>query len=324
MAEFILLVVLLLVAWDYFTDWRDRHGEQKKREQKVALRQKHLSFASDAPSAWEAYGDALRHAGFLSESILAFEEAKRRLVAPAPVSPLPSVSPELPELPEPEPMTSLPAPESDPNDDTFTTGRHSSSVNALLSMGTIVDHLYEEKSDIPVLIVPSAELVPVIEPNEENALVTIADEPAATALVVPPFRVDASAGYGLDNKIRLVNLEIAHNADPDKYGQSIATREQTCRACGQLNGSDLTNCASCGAGLPVQTFLDTWHHQGMRKELVGYATRVGLNLALVLTCIWFVSWLPPLAKFSVSVAALFVIPFKLLQRLGDPQEREEL
>lgn len=322
MAEFILLVVFLMVAWDNFTDWRDRRAEQKKREQKVALRQKHLSFAADAPSAWEAYGDALQQAGFLSESILAFEEAKRRLAAPAPASSplLPTM--EAPELAEPEAMPSLPTPEGHTYEDSFVTGRQASSVNVLLSMGTIVDPLYEEKSALPALIVPSSELVPVTEAEEETALAIVSEEAPIAPLVAPAFHVDASVGYGLDNKIRLAQLEIAQNADPDKYGQSIPTREQTCRRCGALNGPDQTNCTTCGAALPVQTFLDTLHNRDMRKEFKHDVTRVGLNLAIVLTCIWFVSWLPPLAKFSVTVASLIVIPMKLLQRLGDPQESE--
>ena len=322
MAEFVLLVILLMVAWDYFTDWRDRQAEQKKREQKVALRQKHLSFAADAPSAWEAYGDALRQAGFLSEAILAFEEAKRRLGTPSSVAPSPVTPEGNPELPGSPALASLPEPEANADKDMLISGRQSGTVNVLLSMGTISDPLYEERSEIPALIVPASELVPVANWEEENALAVVPDEIPAASLLVPAFHVDASAGYGLDNKIRLVQLEIAQNANPEKYGHSIATREQTCRMCGFLNGPDRTHCANCGIALPVQTFLDTLHSRDMRQEFIRDVTRVGLNLAIVFTCIWFVSWLDPLAKFSIAFAALIVIPMKLLQRLGDPQERE--
>ena len=129
-----------------------------------------------------------------------------------------------------------------------------------------------------------------------------------------------SAGWqpsgGIENKLRLTRLDQASLANPDQYGQSMRTRQQVCHACGLLAQPQDRTCTNCGAPLPVDTMLDVWQNKLMRGEITSEVVQIAIKVAIVLFAMTIASFLPLEVRGAIGIAAVIVIPFRLLKKLG--------
>jgi hypothetical protein len=209
---FLLLLVAAWLLWRSVSDYTTAHSEQKRRDHKVALRRQHLNHAAESPSAYEALGDAMRHAGHLEEAIACYEEAKELAAR-----------------------------------------------------------------------LPSA---------------------AQGAGEVP--------GAGLDKKLHLTRFELREQVAPS-YGNTMRTRQQICRQCGALSLPQETECTTCGCPLPVDSMFDTLRNSRMRNAIAWEAAECIAAIAIVFLALLIASWMDPLMRICLAVAAIFVIPFRLLK-----------
>ncbi|GAB4467423.1 MAG: hypothetical protein OHK0029_39370 [Armatimonadaceae bacterium] len=343
------------VAWGFYTDWQTEQSDQKRINEKLALREQYLTLAKESPSAWEGYGDALRQSGYLPEAMEAYETALQMRAGVAP-PPLPFETqyrtdsepdePPLPELesdisPEPLPLAAPPDLSITPTTDTVvlmpvgtmlltedseeTTedGSHSGTnapSGTMLALSLPEEEIHEiampRLSLVPTGTGDDAEQALAIPQEEEDALAMAPVAAPRTAPVISNA-LDHTGGTGLETKLRLTRLELEQMQDPEQFGQTLRTRQPVCRICGNLAGSNDRDCPFCGAPLPVNTLLETMQHQVIRHEILRGGMWVGIHLGIVGICIWLVGWLPPLAKISVIIASVIVIPLRLLQKIGD-------
>lgn len=124
------------------------------------------------------------------------------------------------------------------------------------------------------------------------------------------------SGAGLENKLRLTRSEIAQRKDPEKFGLTTKTRQQICRACAFLGQPEDRDCRNCGAPLPVNGFLDTLRHDGIRHSLIGEAIQAGVLLLVIGIALIIASWMPVEIRGALAIAALIVIPMRLLKKFG--------
>jgi|GEM_PF-6108325 hypothetical protein len=318
MFEFFILCVFVSVAWGYYTDWLMWKRDEARLEERVSLRRQYLSVASDSPSAWEAYGDALRRAGHTEEAIQAYEEALLlRYGKELPLEEAILLDMGLgknPNMPDDTVLT----PQPDPVDD----GTHPPSLMAPLFLEGAVS---SETGLVPVTMDAPAPLVPWETPSAvpaipEEPLLPAVSPPQVIGISAPPVvatAIDQTGGTGLAHKLRLARMEWEETVDPERYGQTLRTRQPVCRACGTLGSNDDRDCRVCGTPLPVYNLLDTLHYAPIRREILTGAFWVFVQIMIIGVCIWFVGWLPGLVKFSVLIAAIIVIPLRFLQKIGE-------
>jgi ribosomal protein L40E len=121
-------------------------------------------------------------------------------------------------------------------------------------------------------------------------------------------------GSGLDNKIRLTRFELAH--DPAAHGETIRTRQQVCRRCGNLSSYHARNCETCGEPLPVDSFLDSLRRADIRKPILRETATTVSMFAIVLVAVLFASWMPLEVKGVLLIATAAVLAWKFLRTVG--------
>jgi tetratricopeptide (TPR) repeat protein len=121
-------------------------------------------------------------------------------------------------------------------------------------------------------------------------------------------------GSGLDNKIRLTRMD--KDSVGGVYGQTLTTRQTLCRQCGRLNGPQDRNCEMCGADLPVDTMMDAWNRDDIRKPVL---REVGLGLLMVhivLLAVFIASWMPLEIKGCLLISTIAVVTWRVLRAIG--------
>ncbi|MES2462040.1 MAG: hypothetical protein V4671_15760 [Armatimonadota bacterium] len=144
------------------------------------------------------------------------------------------------------------------------------------------------------------------------------EEALALAKYIPAGTVDGGwlSGAGLENKLRLTRSEMAQRKDPAKYGMTMKTRQQVCRVCASLSLPEDRDCRNCGNPLPVDGFFDTLRHEGIRHSLVGEAIQAGVLLTIICIALLIASWMPVEIRGVIAIAALIVIPMRVLKKIG--------
>jgi len=129
----------------------------------------------------------------------------------------------------------------------------------------------------------------------------------------------AAAGADLAQKKRLTALDIDVKASPEKFGQTLQTRESVCRRCGALNLPNLQECAQCGAALLVEGFWETAAPGGkMRGDLLREVWPMVGKAALVIAAAVCATFLPWEIRGAVLIATILVVPFVWLRNFGNP------
>lgn len=127
------------------------------------------------------------------------------------------------------------------------------------------------------------------------------------------------AGAELAQKKRLVALDLAEQTSPERFQQTLQTRESVCRRCGGLNLPQCTECQHCGAALLVEGFWETVSAKGkMRGELVRELWPLAVKTGLVLVAVACASALPLEIRGAVLISTIIVVPIVALRRLGNP------
>jgi ribosomal protein L40E len=144
------------------------------------------------------------------------------------------------------------------------------------------------------------------------------EEALSLAKYIPAGAVDGGwlSGAGLENKLRLTRSEMAQRQDPEKFGMTMKTRQQVCRVCAALGQPEDRDCRNCGSPLPVDGFFDTLRHEGIRHSLVGEAIQAGVLLTVICIALLIASWMPIEIRGVIAIAALIVIPMRLLKKFG--------
>jgi tetratricopeptide (TPR) repeat protein len=122
-------------------------------------------------------------------------------------------------------------------------------------------------------------------------------------------------GTGLAAKLRLAEGEAGRGGQP-AYGQTMATRQQVCRRCGQLNGPQDRACANCGEQMPVDHFLDTLRRDDVRRDLLRETADFLAKLAVIGIALYVASWMPIEIKGLLFISACAVLSWRFLRRIG--------
>lgn len=129
----------------------------------------------------------------------------------------------------------------------------------------------------------------------------------------------AAAGADLAQKKRLTALDIDVRKSPEKFGQTLQTRESVCRRCGALNLPNLQECAHCGAALLVEGFWETAAPGGkMRGDLLKEVLPIVGKTVLVMIATVCATFLPWEIRGAVLIATILVVPFAWLRNVGNP------
>jgi tetratricopeptide (TPR) repeat protein len=150
------------------------------------------------------------------------------------------------------------------------------------------------------------------------AAIAAYEEALSLAKYIPAGAADGGwlSGAGLENKLRLTRSEMAQKQDPEKFGMTMRTRQQVCRVCTYLGQPTDRDCRNCGAPLPVDGFFDTLRHEGIRHSLLGEAIQAGVMLTVICVALLIASWMPIEIRGAIAIAALIVIPMRLLKKFG--------
>lgn len=124
-------------------------------------------------------------------------------------------------------------------------------------------------------------------------------------------------GAGLDSKLRLTHVELAQERTPEQYESTLQTRPPVCPKCGHLGWPGDRDCTACHAALPVDSVFDTWRRKPIRSAILRETAQMVSGLLIIWAAMLFINALPELLRITVSVAACFVIPLRLLKRI-DP------
>jgi len=129
-----------------------------------------------------------------------------------------------------------------------------------------------------------------------------------------PLGIGTVASAGLENKIRLTRFELNHSAVA--HGETIQTRQQVCRRCGNLSAYDARTCATCGEPLPVDSFLDSIRRADIRRPILRETAQTVCMFAIVLTAVMLASWMPVEVKGVLLIATAAVLAWKFLRTIG--------
>lgn len=122
------------------------------------------------------------------------------------------------------------------------------------------------------------------------------------------------AGSGLEGKLRLARFELTH--DPVAEGMTVASRQQVCRRCGNLNGPRDRKCTTCGDSLPVDSYFDTLRRGDHRAAILRETAESLAMLAVVTIALAFASGLPLEVKGVLLLSTVIVLVWKGLRRVG--------
>lgn len=125
-------------------------------------------------------------------------------------------------------------------------------------------------------------------------------------------------GGGLDNKIRLVSMDVTEELErPKSYQAQVIRRETICRQCGMLNAPDATHCTQCGKGLLSNSFLEAWHRDDIRYPILREVREGAIMVAIVLFALYLASWMPLEIKGVLLLATIIVLVGKGLRAITD-------
>lgn len=122
---------------------------------------------------------------------------------------------------------------------------------------------------------------------------------------------------GLETKRRLAALELDQEQHPERHGLTLRTRQSLCRTCGTVAGPDERDCPSCGAPMPVNTFLDTLQHNVIREDILRTLKETLAIVAVVVVAVCFMSFLSIEVRCCLVIAAIIVVPLRLLKSITD-------
>lgn len=122
------------------------------------------------------------------------------------------------------------------------------------------------------------------------------------------------AGSGLENKVRLTHFELTH--DPAAQGLTLATRQQVCRRCGNLNGPQERACVTCGESLPVDSYFDAWKRDDHRTKILRETAESLAMLVVVVIALAIASGLSREVKGVLLLSTVIVLTWKGLRRVG--------
>lgn len=125
-------------------------------------------------------------------------------------------------------------------------------------------------------------------------------------------------GGGLDNKIRLVSLDITEEQErPASYQAQVVLRETVCRQCGCLNAPNATHCVQCEKGLLSNSFIDAWHRDDIRYPILREVREGAIMLVVVLFALYLASWMPMEVKGVLLLSTVIVLVGKGLRAITD-------
>jgi ribosomal protein L40E len=125
-------------------------------------------------------------------------------------------------------------------------------------------------------------------------------------------------GGGLDNKLRLVTLDIAEEEERRaSYRDRVNRREMVCRRCGYVNAPDASHCDRCEGGLLTNTVADAWRRDDIRHPLLREVREGAAILFVVLLAVYLASWMPIEIKGVLLLSTVIVLVVKGLRAITD-------
>jgi hypothetical protein len=123
-------------------------------------------------------------------------------------------------------------------------------------------------------------------------------------------------GAGVEQKLRLAQLELSEKEHPEEHGRTLRTRQQVCHSCGALAMPGDRNCTNCGAALAVNTMFDTVRHADMRRSLFQESVSFVIGMTIVAVSLFVASQMPVLLRFSIAFSTAIVLAWRVLKRVG--------
>jgi hypothetical protein len=124
-------------------------------------------------------------------------------------------------------------------------------------------------------------------------------------------------GGVLKQKMRLLDLQVRQEANPEAFGLTLETRDQLCSRCGKVNPGVVKEC-ECGNMLATDTFWEAIENPRLRalitKDTKKFTSTVCI-IVLAVACGWA---LPVTEMVVLSFATVCVIAFLFLRNLGNP------
>ncbi len=125
-------------------------------------------------------------------------------------------------------------------------------------------------------------------------------------------------GGGLDNKLRLVALDLAEEKERrGAYSARVNRRETVCRRCGCVNPPDATHCVRCEGGLLADTVRDAWRRDDIRYPILREVREGAVIVAVVLFALYLASWMPLEIRGVLLLATIIVLTVKGLRAITD-------
>jgi len=126
-------------------------------------------------------------------------------------------------------------------------------------------------------------------------------------------------GSGLENKIRLtrMDLEDAQRSTGSSYTERLASRESFCRQCGTLNSADAKKCVACGRDLPVNTIIETWQRDDIRRPILREFGQSVIMITIVVIALCIANWMPIEVKGVLLLSTIIVLTWKGLRAITD-------
>ena len=126
-------------------------------------------------------------------------------------------------------------------------------------------------------------------------------------------------GFGIESKIRLTRLEIVQNERPEAFGMTMETRDVICPRCKNLSPPKILDCPHCGGPMPTDTMTEAWNHTNFRLNLLTDTRHFFVKVMVLGVAIGCALAIPDaLLKAATITAAVFVLAFFILKRIGDP------
>jgi hypothetical protein len=124
-------------------------------------------------------------------------------------------------------------------------------------------------------------------------------------------------GATLQQKLKLVDLQIRHEANPEQYGLTLETRDQICSRCGKVSPGVVKEC-ECGNMLATDTFWEAWGNPKLRGLIKKDTKKFATMLCVVVLAVAFGRALPLMEMVVLGFATVCVLAFLFLKNLGNP------